>query len=336
MRGEELFAKDCLGMKALKKMDKGELMSTIEINLQSLVDYYFEDYYRKDESEYRETLQDLVLSKKYFLKPLSKIMKENPDSVPSGTAYMIYEVLNNATRVINDRIQAEKDSNKPKEEKEKAIDELNMLFKETQADVFDCLAELTTKARKKLKKLDIKKEYCAAIAPVMLPTDYITNKNLGRMVRSLTSTLYNVYKASIVSEDEVQVSTLGLDITKPKNISKLFMIFTKNMDIGTFANFIKQILLEKRDKSFDNMDSNHLAVYNAISAYALGMLDDKEVFSSKTRQEVIRGFSEQRRRDEKRGFDARRRVTFSELDPDIYPRIAKAFDKVFDKKKDED
>ena len=200
MRGEELFAKDCLGMKALKKMDKGELMSTIEINLQSLVDYYFEDYYRKDESEYRETLQDLVLSKKYFLKPLSKIMKENPDSVPSGTAYMIYEVLNNATRVINDRIQAEKDSNKPKEEKEKAIDELNMLFKETQADVFDCLAELTTKARKKLKKLDIKKEYCAAIAPVMLPTDYITNKNLGRMVRSLTSTLYNVYKASIVSE----------------------------------------------------------------------------------------------------------------------------------------
>ena len=25
-----------------------------------------------------------------------------------------------------------------------------------------------------------------------------------------------------------------------------------------------------------------------------------------------------------------------ELDPDIYPRIAKAFDKVFDKKKDED
>ena len=336
MRGEELFAKDCLGMKVLKKMDKGELMSTIEINLQSLVDYYFEDYYRKDESEYRETLQDLVLSKKYFLKPLSKIMKENPDSIPSGTAYMIYEVLNNATRVINDRIQAEKDSNKPKEEKEKAIDELNMLFKETQADVFDCLAELTTKARKKLKKLDIKKEYCAAIAPVMLPTDYITNKNLGRMVRSLTSTLYNVYKASIVSEDEVQVSTLGLDITKPKNISKLFMIFTKNMDIGTFANFIKQILLEKRDKSFDNMDSNQLAVYNAITAYALGMLDDKEVFSSKTRQEVIRGFSEQRRRDEKRGFDARRRVTFSELDPDIYPRIAKAFDKVFDKKKDED
>lgn len=334
MRGEEIFAKDCLAIKALKKMDKGELLSTIEINLQNLVDYYFEDFYRKEESKYREDMQDLVLSKKYFLKPLSKIMKENPDSIPTGTAYMIYEVLNNASRVIKDKIQGEKESAKPKEEKENTIKELESLFKETQSDVFECLEDLTAKTRKKLKKLDVNKEYAAAIAPVMLPTDYITRKNLGRMVRNLTSTLYSVYKASMITEDDTQVSTLGLDITKPKNISKLFMIFTKDMDISTYANFIKQILLEKRDKSFDNMDQNQLAVYNAITAYALGMLDDKEVFSGKTRQDIIREFSEQRRRDDKRGFDARRRVTFSELDPDIYPRIMKAFDKVFKKKED--
>ena len=335
MTGEELFAKDCLGMKALKKMDKGELISTIEINLQSLVDYYFEDLFGKKEADYREKVADLVLSKIYFLKPVSKIMKEAPDSIPSGTAYMIYEVLTNANRTIQDHIQAEKESNKPKDEKEKSIEEINNLFNETRHDVFDCLEAITGKQCKKLKKLGIKKCYTVALAPVMLPTDYITQKNMYRLVHTLTTTLYRVYKSSVVKdEDGNEVSDLGLDITKPKNISKLFMVFTKNMDVGTFANFIKQILLEKRDKSFDNMDSSQLAVYNAITAYALSILDDKDVFSNKTRQEIIRGFSEQRRRDEKRGFDARRRVTFSELDPDIYPRITKAFGKVFGKDED--
>lgn len=335
MTGEELFAKDCLGMKALKKMDKGELLSTIEINLQSLVDYYFEDLYSKSEAEYRDKVSDLVLSKKYFLKPLSKIMKETPESIPSGTAYMVYEILNNANRTIQDKIQAEKESNKPKEEKEQTIEEINNLYTEVRHDVYDCLESLTGKTCKKLKKLGVKKCYTVALAPAMLPTDYITQKNLARMVHTLTNTLYRVYKSTIVKdEDGNEASDLGLDITKPKNISKLFMVFTKSMDVGTFANFIKQLLLEKRDKSFDNMDSNQLAVYNAITAYALGILDDKDVFSNKTRQEIIRGFSEARRRDEKRGFDARRRVTFSELDPDIYPRITKAFNKVFSKDED--
>ena len=332
MNGEELFAKDCLNMKALKKMDKGELISTIEINLQALVDYYFENLYSKNEAEYREKVTDLVLSKKYCLKPLTKIYKENPDSIPSGTAYMIYEILNNAWRGIQDKIQAEKESNKPKDEKQKIIEGITNLYAEVRQDAFEVFELISKKQAKKLKKIGVNKAFAAALAPVMLPTDYITNKNLYRMVHNLTSALYSNYKESMIKDqDGSEVSDFGLDITKPKNIAKLFLVFTKSMDVGTYANFIKQLLLEKRDKSFDNMDQNQLAVYNAITAYALSMLDDKDVFGNKTRQEIIRGFSEQRRRDEKRGYDARRRVSFSELDPDTYPRISKAFNKLFGK-----
>ena len=63
-KGEELFAKETLGLKGLKKLDKGELNSTIELNLQELVDFFYEDFHRKEEKEYRSKFTDLVLSKK--------------------------------------------------------------------------------------------------------------------------------------------------------------------------------------------------------------------------------------------------------------------------------
>ena len=69
-RGEEIFAKDCLSIKSLKKMDKGELISTLEINLSSLVEYYYEDFHHKEEHNFRPFVIDLVMSKKLFLKPV--------------------------------------------------------------------------------------------------------------------------------------------------------------------------------------------------------------------------------------------------------------------------
>ena len=81
-RGDEIFNKEALALKQLRKMDKGELDSTIEINLQSLVDYYYNDIHHKDEREYREQLMNLVVDKKYFLKPVLRIYKDNDDVIP--------------------------------------------------------------------------------------------------------------------------------------------------------------------------------------------------------------------------------------------------------------
>ena len=134
-----------------------------------------------------------------------------------------------------------------------------------------------------------------------------------------------------VDEEGVKKSTFGIDITKAKNIGKIMNIITKDMDLGTYGQLILRILLEKRDRSFEQLDSYQLGVYNAISVWALGVLEDKDIFGNKTRQEIIKAFLLQRERDEKRGRDAKRRVEFSDVNEEDYPRISKAFEKVVKK-----
>ena len=110
-RGEEIFAKDCLSIKSLKKMDKGELISTLEINLSSLVEYYYEDFHHKEEHNFRPFVIDLVMSKKLFLKPVLKIVKESEDVVPEGLAFLVWDCLNQARHMINNKITPEYCSN---------------------------------------------------------------------------------------------------------------------------------------------------------------------------------------------------------------------------------
>ena len=47
--------------------------------------------------------------------------------------------------------------------------------------------------------------------------------------------------------------------------------------------------------------------------------------------EIIKSYGIQIQRDIKRGRDAKRRVVFSELDPDMYPKICKAFNALKEK-----
>lgn len=330
-RGDEIFNKEALALKQLRKMDKGELDSTIEINLQSLVDYYYNDIHHKDEREYREQLMNLVVDKKYFLKPVLRIYKDNDDVIPTGLAFMIYDQMNQMREASNREIENLKGSNITNEEITNKTKEIVDLANEATKNVWDTLMILTEKTTKKLKKLGVKEKYGSILAPAMFSADYVSGKNLFRFVSILTNALYKAYKSSLVDEEGVKKSTFGIDITKAKNIGKIMNIITKDMDLGTYGQLILRILLEKRDRSFEQLDSYQLGVYNAISVWALGVLEDKDIFGNKTRQEIIKAFLLQRERDEKRGRDAKRRVEFSDVNEEDYPRISKAFEKVVKK-----
>ena len=327
-RGEEIFAKDCLSIKSLKKMDKGELISTLEINLSSLVEYYYEDFHHKEEHNFRPFVIDLVMSKKLFLKPVLKIVKESEDVVPEGLAFLVWDCLNQARHMINNKITAEQNSQKPAEEIKTNVDELKALYAETIEEAMNLLEVLSAKNIKKLKKIGMKKEFASIIAPSLLSPEYVSGKNMFRFVNLITRNLYNVAKSAIKTEDDHDVYTSGVEFDNSKTIRKIFDIMTKDMDISTYAEVIRQLLLEKRDRNFDNLDSHQLAVYNAITDYALSVLENKDIFSGKTRIEIIKAFMTQRHRDEKRGVDAKRRVSFADLNEDDYPRIIKAFKKV--------
>ena len=330
-KGEELFAKEALNTKSLKKMDKDELISTIEINLQELVDYYYEEFHRKEEREYRNKFTNLVLDKKLFLKPLAKIIKRSDEEIPEGLAFMLYDTVTLASKLANDHIREVKESNIPEADKTQAISDINNEFMDAKGDVLEVIATLCKKTVKKLKKIGFKEAYAYMIAPALFSPQYVSAKNVFRFVRTLTNCLYAAYNASLAkNEEDDVVTTAGADLSNPKVIASVMYIITKDMNLGDYGEFIKQILLEKRDKGFDNI-GNALPVYNAITAWALAMLEDKKTFNKGTRKNVIQSFGEQRARDEKRGRDAKRRVVFSELDPDMYPNIVKAFNKVVKK-----
>ena len=335
-KGEELFAKEALNLKSLKKMDKDELISTIEINLQELVDFYYEEFHRKEEREYRSKFTDLVLSKKLFLKPLAKIIKNSDEEVPEGLAFMMYDTVTLAAKTVNDKIREIKESNIPDADKENAIKELNSEFQDAKGDVLEVVGMLVKKTAKKLKKIGFKEVYAYSIAPALFSPQYVSAKNVFRFVRTLTNCLYTTYTMSLAkNEDDEVVTTAGTDLSNPKTIASVMYLITKDMNLGDYGEFVKQILLEKRDKGFDSIGPA-LPVYNAITAWALAMLEDKKTFNKGTRKNVIQSFGEQRARDEKRGRDAKRRVVFSELDPDMYPNIVKAFNKVVNKDNSDD
>ncbi len=333
-KGEELFAKDVLGFKSLKKMDKDELISTIEINLQELVDYYYDEFHKKEEREYRNRFTDLVMSKKYFLKPLAKIIKHADDGVPEGLSFMLFDTVSRAGKTTADKIREIKESDTPADDKARAITEAQALFDDVKQDVAEVIGMLTKKSVKKLKKIGFKEGYAMMLAPALFNSQYVSAKNVFRFIRVLTNTMYMTYiKSLAVDEDDRKVTTAGADLANPKVISAVMSIITKDMNLGDYAEFIKQLLLEKRDKAFDNIGDG-LPVYNAITAWCLAVLEDKKIFNKSTRKNLIESFGEQRARDEKRGRDAKRRIVFSELDPDMYPNIVKAFNKVV--KPDED
>ena len=327
-KGEELFSRECLGIKALKKMDNDELISTIEINLQELVDYYYDDFHKKEEREYRPLFSDLVLSKKYFLKPLKRIIKTSDEGVPDGVAFMLYDTVTTAANIVAGKLKEINESDMAAPDKSAASSEVNTVFSKTKEDVAEVISMLTKKTVKKLKKIGFKEAYAVNLAPALFSSQYVGAKNMWRFIRILTNAMYNTYTKSLaLDEDDHKVTTAGADLANPKVISGVMAIITKDMSLGDYAEFIKQLLLEKRDKAFDNI-GDALPVYAAITAWCLAVLEDKKIFNKSTRKNVIESFGKQRSRDEQHGRDAKRRVVFSELDPDMYPNIVKAFNKV--------
>lgn len=336
MSGKELFDRENLG-KGLKKLDKADLVGTIEMNLQPLTEYYYDEIHHKEEQNYRQLFTDLVMDKKLFLKPVLRIANETPESIPEGLALALYDNLGRAKKQVSTAVDAEDATDKPDAEKKATVDRLMAVYTDVEETVYKVLAAICEKNIKKLKKIGFKKPYALAIAPVILSPDYVTPKNLFRFVSLMTNTLYSVYGHGIeVTEDGQVINHAGADLKEPKVLGQVFGLMMKKMDEHTAAEFIKQILLEKRDRNIDALSKQQLNVYAAITNWALKTLESKELFGNKARRAIIRGFGEQRIRDAKRQRDARRRVAFNELDPDMYPRICKAWlEETQQKKKDE-
>jgi hypothetical protein len=94
----------------------------------------------------------LILSKKLFLKPLAKIIKNSDEEVPEGLCFMLYDTITLASKTVNDKIREIKESNMSDTDKENAIGELTGEFNDAKGDVLEVISTLCKKTVKKLKK----------------------------------------------------------------------------------------------------------------------------------------------------------------------------------------
>ena len=327
MTGEELFkGEDSLNVKVLKKLEKDDIQAAIELNLQNLNDYYYQEFYKKSERKWQDNMLALVLSKKYFLKPLTKIIKANNIDIPAGFAYMLENMRRISLYAFMNAIKTENESNKPDAEKAENIQEMKEAYNEKGAELTEVIMLLNQKTIKKLKDIGFSGHFASMIAPALFPASEMNRYNVNRFVNILTSTLYEVYKVSL---DEDSHTTAGADLSSTKVINKVMNLITKNMSIEDYAMFISTICLEKQDKKFDALNIEQMKVYAAISSYALGVLEDKDTFSKKMRSNIIRECLKVRTIESKReGGDIPRRVTFTKLDENLYPRLVKAVKKL--------
>lgn len=336
MRGDELFSKDCLNAKTLRKMDKEDLYSTYLCTLQTLQEYFYEDLYQKDEKSFRTKFNDLILNKGDFLRPIYKMLKKgmfDGTELPLGLAFIIDNQLKLGKRNMDNQIAELRNSNLSKEDIAAKIGEMNEEYDkiyECAQNVLDILCKRTVK---KLKKMGMNGDAARLLAPTIPEGQYLDGRNFFFIAHELCEALYGVYMLSLSATagvGKIKTSNLGVDLTNPESIKDIFNLFLKDADTRVMKNVVEQLLLDKKPRNFNTWSKEKVAVYNAITVYALETMESKKVFDNDDREEIIKDIMRRRENDAKNNRDAERRVIFSELAKDMvetYPRIANAWNK---------
>lgn len=164
------------------------------------------------------------------------------------------------------------------------------------------------------KKVGIDEDIARDILVVVPGEEYIEDKFVGIYVGRVCRKLYTLVKDT--NETNIELS--------PKQIKKMFKFLFKKELIYDAA---IQILLEKKD-AVKNFNESQLAIWNALTDFALKTLDD---LKKDELREKIKRYCVRRARDEN---DSARRIVLSQIDEEEYPTLSKVVNKM--KEKDEE
>lgn len=332
MKGEELFGKEGLAYpKALRKMDKEDLYSTYLCILQPIQEYFYEDLYNGDERPYRTKFNDLILNKGDFLRPIFKMLKKGmfeEGELPYGLAFIINNQLQAGKNAMDNQIAELQKAQLTKEVIAEKVDAMKEEYEKIYEIAQNILDILCKKTVKKLKKMGMKDEYARMLAP-SLPEKYVLDgRNFFFMEWGIVEALIGIFQMSLVKGDEkTMVSNLGVDLTNPKVIGDIFNLFLKDADTKVMANVVEQLILERRPYNLNTWGKEKLAVYNAISVFTLQTFESKKIFDNNDRRDIIKNVARRRAIDAKKQRDKARRIVISDVDPEVYPRIAAAWKK---------
>ena len=357
----ELFSnkvKGNLNPKNLEKIKKKkELQEVIEMNLPTMIDFYFDDCSKKDMDNYKDQIFQTITSERYFYKPLRKMLSKEKKvkkfSKKFQGLHVIYIDSLDRLRFKFEKKMRELDNNgqsRNSDAQNEFMDELKSKKQDQINKVLDLVSILVEKPTKYFEEEGIKGEFAEAIARAMVPSKYLNERNIGFYFRRLNSTLIECQRAGMIPEttnegEENYINNVGLNLMSKDSLHMIYSCFFAGVSRKVFIKALTTFLLEKRPYKYNDYNSIVKGLYNAINEFMLNVIEGKIVIntsgkkiskkekedfkvSKKELKEILKNYSNTRYNDLKQNKDSARRIVLSKVDSDDYPRITKIFNNV--------
>lgn len=362
MLGQDLFGKgngDNLNRSVLKKAKKKgggkKLVRIIADNLEDLVEFYFGEFTKHDvRQRYEEPLLKLLGSNPYFIKPLEKLIKmskkkKNDVEIPKGLNVLLMDNLDEVRILYRKQMRNLRPGNnealaEDTQNRINTIDALTELLITTSTEICN---KLTEKQAKKLEKIGLNEEFAQMLARTWVPAKYLTARNIRRYMFRTNTALYAIQRDGLSKTDDEgetkYINEVGTNLADPDILKEIYEFMLKGIPHKVLISALVGIMLERRGSAFERFTKPQLALYNAITTLVLDLLEGNEVInvtgekvkgkkakkeleiSKKDLKHFMRMYSDERARDAAKGRDSQRRISFSNLADDSYPKVLKAF-----------
>ena len=358
----ELFDKEIpnnLSKHSLKKAAKSKkkIEKVIVANLPFLVEFYFDKYQKPDtRAKMERTLLQLLGSQEYFVEPLKRVVnklakKKELDELPEGLVTLLMDNLDDVRAMYRKQI-AKMDSNshsKASDVTSSRIETIKELSQRLIQETTEICQKINQKFAKKLvKEIGIERKYADELACCYVPAEYMTPRNIRRYAYRLNLTLYaiqgNGVKNNPAPDTEGKwVNTCGVNLSDPEVIRRIYEMFFTGISRKAYIAMLVGIMLERRGERINHFTEPQRWLYNDINKLILDVLEGntylnlegkkvskkkaKKIFTinKKELKAFMKLYSDEKARDSMRNNDSPRRISFTSLSEEEYPKLHKAF-----------
>ena len=231
------------------------------------------------------------------------------------------------------------------------IDDMRDMAQELIESTDEVCGLIVKKKAKKLEKLGMNEEFATNLAKTYIPKEIATVVNIRRYMYRTNIALYDIQGKGVIKNEDADINdedrwiqNVGLNLADPDVIKKIYEILYKGISRKVFISGMVGIMLERRGGMFERFTKPQLWCYNAITTLILDLLEGNESFnfggdkdkeakkdkkknliSKKELRAFMKMYSDEKSRDARNNRDTARRISFSNLSDDSYPRVLKAF-----------
>lgn len=328
-------------LKNAKKKDEATAMGMVDAASTELRDYYFNEGIYRSERESRKVVDDIFQSRT-FLKLLKKVIKKDTKELiesRNGISFILFLQVQGMANAYRDIIGKIKSSNIDEAQKSSQIAEVNEKYNATLELIKDIQEKLNKKNIKKLMKMGVSIQFAPQMASLLLPSEYVTEQNVGFFSKSMFKGLMELTEASCAyykdeknNNTDSYVSKLGISLESPSTIGEIMDKFVfKDADTSTIKSFIISSALHNKEAVMKVVSPAQKACYNAITEYILSLMNS-DVLTKQDRVKIINEVGKRAAKYKSAGKVYGRRIVFgdvvniTDMDGSIkYPKIVKAW-----------